>query len=243
MRSGFWWRRFIGRISKGLRRILRIRPNPEICYLCGKPILADGNRDHVPPQQLFAPRIRQALQLNLPTLPTHRACNSAYKADEDYFTHTISAATSSSPTARAVLDHIVEKFHEGVERPLAYQVLAEFRSTYKGIVLPNDLVVMESDRRRIARVVWKITRGLFFTRNKKVLPETVEWKLYRGRINVDLSDVVKRLGTHAEWNDQFPGIFRHGVIDRQDWPIQAWFLVLWDDTVFVVSFENEAVAQ
>lgn len=49
------------------------------CYLCGK-VIAEGeewNRDHVPPQRLFAKSVRQQYSSQLDWLPTHVACNSA----------------------------------------------------------------------------------------------------------------------------------------------------------------------
>jgi hypothetical protein len=50
--------------------------NLPFCYLCGR-AFAPGqsqNRDHVPPQCIFAPADREPLWL-----PTHTACNSAYR--------------------------------------------------------------------------------------------------------------------------------------------------------------------
>jgi len=46
------------------------------CYLCGRDFLAGDsqNRDHVPPQCIFAPADREPLWL-----PTHPACNSKYR--------------------------------------------------------------------------------------------------------------------------------------------------------------------
>ena len=46
------------------------------CYLCGRRFVAGDrrNRDHVPPQSIFAPAHREPLWL-----PTHPACNSSYR--------------------------------------------------------------------------------------------------------------------------------------------------------------------
>lgn len=62
---------------------------PANCYLCGRPLSAPTSVDHVPPKQLFAPSVRKAHDLQLFTIPTHTACNTAYQRDEDYFVHTL----------------------------------------------------------------------------------------------------------------------------------------------------------
>lgn len=50
--------------------------NLPFCYLCGYDFVAGDsqNRDHVPPECIFAPLDREPLWL-----PTHTACNSAYR--------------------------------------------------------------------------------------------------------------------------------------------------------------------
>jgi hypothetical protein len=62
------------------------RPKFErVSYLCGEVITDKGNRDHVPPLRFFARPLRKIANPTLITLPTHEACNTAYKADEEYF--------------------------------------------------------------------------------------------------------------------------------------------------------------
>jgi hypothetical protein len=50
--------------------------NLPFCYLCGRDFVAGDsqNRDHIPPQCIFAPPDREPLWL-----PTHSACNSAFR--------------------------------------------------------------------------------------------------------------------------------------------------------------------
>jgi hypothetical protein len=50
--------------------------NLSFCYLCGRDFVAGDsqNRDHIPPECIFAPLHREPLWL-----PTHTACNSAYQ--------------------------------------------------------------------------------------------------------------------------------------------------------------------
>jgi hypothetical protein len=55
---------------------LRNVQNLPFCYLCGRQFVAGDsqNRDHIPPQCIFAPVDREPLWL-----PAHTACNSAYR--------------------------------------------------------------------------------------------------------------------------------------------------------------------
>ncbi|HEX5010517.1 MAG TPA: hypothetical protein VFY71_08945 [Planctomycetota bacterium] len=57
------------------------------CYLCGLKFQPGekSNKDHVPPARLFGSSIKQEFMLQLDTLPTHPACNSSFKKDEEYF--------------------------------------------------------------------------------------------------------------------------------------------------------------
>ena len=75
------------------------------CYLCGRKFVAGDspNRDHVPPQSIFAPADREPLWL-----PTHPACNSGYRLLDEKIGQLIilrygkvpsNAAHRSSPSA------------------------------------------------------------------------------------------------------------------------------------------------
>ena len=73
------------------------------CYLCGKTITEDEtwNRDHVPPQRIFASALRTQFNPQLEWLYTHVSCNGDYQKDEDYFVVSF-AGHVQQPTAQAV---------------------------------------------------------------------------------------------------------------------------------------------
>jgi hypothetical protein len=59
---------------------LRKVQNLPFCYLCGKKFLSDAltDRDHVPPESVFAKSDRQPV-----VLKTHEVCNHRYSADDE----------------------------------------------------------------------------------------------------------------------------------------------------------------
>jgi hypothetical protein len=78
-----------GRKGLGWPTVKKVLTN--ICYLCGKPLAAPTNVDHPVMKQIFAPQIRRQHNVSqLITFDVHKACNSAYQHDEDYFVRTLS---------------------------------------------------------------------------------------------------------------------------------------------------------
>src|SRR5690242_10793659 len=85
-----------------------------LCYLCGHPLTKPVNADHVPAQQMFQPDLRKEHgPLQLLTSPVHTACNSAYKADEDYFVHTLMPFARGTVAGDAVYRHVLTAYRAG----------------------------------------------------------------------------------------------------------------------------------
>src|SRR5688572_22161465 len=81
---------------------------PSLCYLCGAPLSAPIDWDHVPPRQLFAKVIRKKHSPNLLTIPVHAVCNKSYQQDEDYFLHALAPFGLMSYAGKAVLDEALD---------------------------------------------------------------------------------------------------------------------------------------
>ncbi len=147
-----------------------------LCYLCGKPIDDEPSADHVPPQQLYAPRIRRAHNLDrLVTLPTHAACNEGFGKDEEYFTWSLVPLAGGTMTADALIADNGEKYRAGQRQGLGRKVLSEFDHRPGGLFLPDGKIVKRADRSRISKVQWKVIRGLFHIETGGVLPEGVDY--------------------------------------------------------------------
>ncbi|HEX4484623.1 MAG TPA: hypothetical protein VH088_00045, partial [Terriglobales bacterium] len=136
---------------------------PEICYLCCNKLTKPTNVDHVPPQQIFPPGLRKAHgPLQLLTIPVHKGCNTAYKADEEYFVHTLMPFARGTVAGDAVYSHVLSSYRAGHNAGLVRKVLGEFDPRPSGLILAGGKVVKRFDGKRIKRIAWKIVRGLMF---------------------------------------------------------------------------------
>jgi hypothetical protein len=138
------------------------------CYLCGKVIGgADGesNRDHVPPKRVFAKAVRQQYGPNLPTLPTHRWCNSAAERDEAYFIVSF-AGHVNTDVAQAVVRDIAEKAQRGEGVGLIRDVINRFGK----VTGPDGQVLFSYDTNRVNRLLWKVVRGIYMLEQGGALP-------------------------------------------------------------------------
>ena len=72
--------------------------NLPFCYLCGRDFVAGDskNRDHVPPQSIFAPADREPLWL-----PTHPACNGEYRLLDEKIAQLIALRYGKVPSNAA----------------------------------------------------------------------------------------------------------------------------------------------
>jgi hypothetical protein len=149
-------------------RSRRKLPSGAFCYLCGNPI-AEGqewNRDHVPPQRIFAKSIRQQYSPQLEWLPTHRECNTAHASDEDYFV-TALAGHHRTAWARAVFEDIGRGVSKGKGIGRLKTILGQFGK----ITTADGSRLFELDTNRANRAIWKIVRGLYTLETDKYLPE------------------------------------------------------------------------
>jgi hypothetical protein len=142
-----------------------------ICYLCGKPLNPPTNVDHPVMQQLFAPELRRKHNVQLITFDVHQACNFGYRSDEDYFVRSLLPFARGSVAGNAIYGKALKDFRAGKQVPLMTMVLGEFDANPSGLLLPGGKVAKRFAGKRIARVAWKIVRGLHFHHTGEVLPE------------------------------------------------------------------------
>lgn len=225
---------------------------PELCYLCGKPLADEpANDDHAPPQQIFPPALRKAHNLSrLLTIPAHTACNTAYKKDEEYFVHTLMPFARGSVAGTAIYDHVLKAYRAGHNPLLVKKVLNEFEPRPSGLVLPGGKVVKRFDGERLARVAWKIVRGLYFHHHGTVLPEHhTTW------VSVTPPDqkppdhflAFMSLPESKEYGE-YPGIFAYRFDNFTEGEGENppnshyWALLLWDRIIVTVLFHDPKCA-
>lgn len=144
-----------------------------ICYLCGNKLTQNANTDHVPPKQFYATKIRKIHNPNLFTLPVHKECNKSYQSDEDYFVSSVAPLVMESYSGRALWDDLLIRHNRPEGKRLYQKVFQEFDPNPAGLVLPDGKVIKRFDSGRVGRVVWKITRGLYFKEKGCILPENM----------------------------------------------------------------------
>ena len=170
------------------------------CYLCERE--AD-TRDHVPPRAFF-----DVLPTNMPTLPACSICNASYAKDEEYFrTIVVAACCGTSQAANRV-------WSGSVSRSLGRKAYGGLRKRLVGslvtVELDNELgepagklpgLVVEGGR--VARVVRKIMRGLFFHKKEQTLADCDLIIFRGGDVKLDVAQITRR------WSERDMGeVFR-----------------------------------
>jgi hypothetical protein len=210
----------------------------DICYLCGENLIDEINYDHVPPRQFYGCSVRKTNKLNLLTLPVHKKCNKLYQKDEDYFVHSIAPLAMESYSGNAVWKDILKRRKRIAGQKLDQMVYKEFDPNPSGIVLPNGKVVKRIDGKRVWRVVWKITRGLFFKETRRVLPEDIlhNFKIYSVGERPSEEFAYVR---DSQSRGQYPGVFDYKYINVPNLNnFHLWAFLFWDKLIMQVGFHD-----
>lgn len=214
-----------------------------ICYLCGKPLQEPINRDHVPPQQLYADEVRKNHSPNLLTIPVHEACNSGYQLDEDYFVSTLMPFAVDSYSGNAFYSEMLRKYKLGKRRniiQLVKIILCEFEKRPARLILPPGKIVKRFDGERLKRVTTKIVRGLYFHHFKKILPRELESSL---RIVLPDQEPPKDFICIANeiTRGLYPGVFDYRFkIFTEVNNFHYWAFLLWDRIILLFTFHDPA---
>ena len=205
-----------------------------VCYLCGNQIDGAPSRDHVPPQQLFAPAVRREHNVSaLVTLPTHPDCNGAYNLDEEYTVRALAIPVYDSPTARAVVDHGWAKARRGSSVGLHRKLMKAATDRPSELILPDGKAGMKLEGARVKRIIWKITRGLYFLEHAQVLPEhtkfAVEVREPETRDSSHLDDLWETVRSQPS-RGAYQAVFAHKYFKatETDETIHGWAMLWWD---------------
>jgi hypothetical protein len=214
-----------------------------LCYLCGKPLTPPINADHPVMQQLFAPEIRRKYNVSqLITLDVHKACNTAFKDDEDYFTRSLMPFARGSEAGNAIYAKVLGDFRTGKQHRLTKMVLREFEPRPSGLIILGGKVIKRFQGERLRRVAWKIVRGLHFYHNNEVLPE--QWKSVGVQIYAGGSpppDDVRCFAGIAQSRGKYPGVFDYKFDTFPEANnLHYWLLLLWDRIIVRVAFHDPA---
>lgn len=216
---------------------------PKICYLCGKSINSrDMSREHVPPKQMYPKKIRTANNPQLITLASHKQCNQKYQKDEEYFKLSLGvmAVASLVDVESQIRDPLLDDLKKIVERKeyggLNQRVLKEFTN----LVTPRGDRIKKFEGERIARILWKIVRGLFFHETGgRFLPDDTYRipRVVSGNPELDFFDKPTAFFTYLQ-NTPLKGVcpsvfgYKYKCLPSENDPhFWVWGLSFWEDTI------------
>lgn len=210
-----------------------------ICYLCGQKLDVNIDHDHVPPRQFYARSIRKIHNLNLFTLPVHKSCNKSYQKDEDYFFYSLGPLALGSYSGDAIWVDTAIRFERPQGKRIGQMILKEFEQRPLGIILPYGKVVKRFNRERIYRVLWKITRGLFFKEKGEFLPE------YTPRRYFKVTSLDEKPPKEFAYVENTPSRGKYRVVfDYKyiDFPkinnLHLWAMLFWNKLVTLIAFHD-----
>jgi hypothetical protein len=127
-----------------------------------------------------------------------------------------------------------------VRRPegkkLTQKILEEFDKNPFGIALPKELIAKKYDGERIMRVVWKVTRGLFFKEYNKFIPENIDKRIWISGYGKGLSPLFQYVRDTPSRGD-YPGVFDYKYIKIEEYNL--WALLFWDTITAEIFFRYE----
>lgn len=141
-----------------------------VCAYCGE--YGPTSRDHVPPKNLF-PKPRTA---DLITVPACERCHSGSSKDDDYFRAALltSELLEDNPEAERVIDELMRSLGgrkgRGFIGLLASSIEKVDVWSPQGSIYLGKKDAFRIDRKRIAAVLTRIIRGLYFHEIGKPVP-------------------------------------------------------------------------
>ena len=117
-------------------------------------------------------------------------------------------------------------------------ILKEFDQRPSGIILAHRKVLKRFNGKRIWRVVWKITRGLFFKEKWQFLPEDTprHFKI----VSVDEEPPAEiAYVSDSPSRGQYPGVFDYKYIDIPELNnFHFWAMLFWDRLIMLIAFHD-----
>ena len=207
----------------------------DICYLCGQKLKKNIDDDHVPPKQFYAKNIRKIHNPNLFTLPTHISCNKSYQMDEDYFVHSLAPLTIGSYSGNAIWMDISKRLKRPQSKKIGLMILKEFD---KRIILPHGEIIKRFNGKRTRRIIWKITRGLFFKETGRFIPEDTPRLFKFISVNEEPPQEFFYISSTPS-RGQYPGVFDYKYIDFPKLNnFHFWAMLFWDRLIILIAFHD-----
>lgn len=202
------------------------------CVYCQKNI-AD-TLDHIPSRGLFP----DTKDVKFLTVPACRKCNRGFSADEEYFRNfTANVSILSSPSADLLLATKIKRSIDrrpGLGLKLFQRMSLVNLITEEGIYLgPKTKVdIVQEDKERIATVIQKYIKALFFHHFEKPLPYenkiTLVW--LTPEMKTQLTKIIGRIRLVNSYKD----VFAYGYEKVPENENSFWVLQFFNNLAFGV---------
>lgn len=177
--------------------------------------------------------------MNLSWLPTHKACNGAFKKDEEYFVAVLSSQACESETGQAVWNDYASAVRKGHDVGLTKTVIQQFGQ----VTLPDGRIPFVYDSQRLKNVLWKLIRGVHFQMTGTALeasrPRAIDLFTPGHAAELDQHgwyQVVRDTQPLGEFENVFD-IKTLGIPDG-DWRGHAYALLIWDRIIALALFHD-----
>lgn len=217
---------------------MKRRRGLSICYICGQQLTGKLSVDHIPPKQFYATTIRKQHNPNLLTLPVHVACNESFKKDEEYFVQSIGPMAGESYSGSELWKDIKNRSRKPELKNLFEKVYYEFDERPSGLILPKGKVLKRFDGTRVWRVVWKITRGLFFKEKGIFLPDKTPrtFDLYSpGETPKPIFQCVVNEPSRGQYQGVFD--YKYTQLPKLN-NFHFWAMLFWNQLIMQIGFHD-----
>ncbi len=209
-----------------------MKDTKNICYLCGKKITGSCTRDHVPPKQFYPKGIRN--KLHLTTLCAHKECNISYQKDEDYFVSSLGPLAMETNSGKLLWNDLKRRMARPEEAKLVKKVLGEFDTK---IALPGNQMIKHFEGDRICRVLWKITKGLYFIEKNQFLPDDVFKRFEIFSNSVKQVPPMYNVLLYFPSRGEYPYVFDFRIATDSGLPnVMIIAMLFWEKIIGIVMF-------
>jgi hypothetical protein len=207
----------------------------EECCFCGDPVEC---RDHIPPRGMFP----NPKPTDLITVPCCKQCNEETMLDDEYFRWFVATGSGESPEAeRLVKERVLKRFRDRpalLETILRGSVLVDVYS--KGGIFLEQRPGFRYDRKRIQRIIEKITRGLFWHEKGSRLGN--DYSVIDFKLNPVMPDELLQVVQTTPLKSVANGIFRYGFTQcAEDENSALWVFVFFDQMLILTMTKRKQI--
>jgi len=195
--------------------------------------------DHVPPKQFYPQELRSQKQLNLWVAPTHRECNERYRADEEYFYHSMYTlvAKLNPGMARAIFRDFERRSTKPQTPAMLRRLLSNVTTvTEGGVHLPPGIIRVAVNEYRIEQIVLKIARGLYYLDHGEYIPLENAKDIRCCEQEEEVPELYQLTWRAAPAKTICPEVFsyRHFTFES----LHLWSLLFWESFLFCTAFNS-----